>query len=86
MRTLVIESATEACSVALFDGGELLAGAFEVIGRGQQVMRAGDQQRVGHLPPVPSLAVCWIERGVHDRHDPVDIVGHAGSRASGARP
>jgi tRNA threonylcarbamoyl adenosine modification protein YeaZ len=34
MRTLVIESATEACSVALFDGGELLAGAFEVIGRG----------------------------------------------------
>ena len=34
MRTLVIDSATEACSVALFDGGTLVAGAYEVIGRG----------------------------------------------------
>lgn len=34
MRTLVIESATEACSAALFDGGDLVAGASEVIGRG----------------------------------------------------
>lgn len=34
MRTLAIDSATEACSVALLDGGALLAGAFEVIGRG----------------------------------------------------
>jgi tRNA threonylcarbamoyladenosine biosynthesis protein TsaB len=34
VRTLVIESATEACSVALFEGDQLLAGAFEVIGRG----------------------------------------------------
>ena len=34
MRTLVIDSATEACSAALFEGGELLAGAREVIGRG----------------------------------------------------
>jgi len=34
MRTLVIDSATEACSAALFDGGDILAGAREVIGRG----------------------------------------------------
>lgn len=34
MRTLAIDNATDACSVALFDDGELLAGAFRVIGRG----------------------------------------------------
>jgi len=34
VRTLVIDSATEACSAALFDGGDLVAGACEVIGRG----------------------------------------------------
>jgi tRNA threonylcarbamoyl adenosine modification protein YeaZ len=34
MRTLVIETATEACSVALFAGGELVARAYEVLGRG----------------------------------------------------
>ncbi|WP_031343329.1 tRNA (adenosine(37)-N6)-threonylcarbamoyltransferase complex dimerization subunit type 1 TsaB [Novosphingobium lindaniclasticum] len=33
-RTLVIDSATEACSVALFNGGELLAGEFRMLGRG----------------------------------------------------
>ncbi|MEO6153268.1 MAG: tRNA (adenosine(37)-N6)-threonylcarbamoyltransferase complex dimerization subunit type 1 TsaB [Croceibacterium sp.] len=34
MRTLVIDSATEACSVALFDGSQLIAGAYEILGRG----------------------------------------------------
>ncbi len=34
MRLLAIDSATEACSAALFDGGRLIAGAFEIIGRG----------------------------------------------------
>lgn len=35
MRTLAIDSATEACSAALFDGdGALIAGARETIGRG----------------------------------------------------
>ena len=34
MRTLVIDCATEACSVALFEDGELLTGDFRVIGRG----------------------------------------------------
>jgi tRNA threonylcarbamoyl adenosine modification protein YeaZ len=33
-RTLVIDSATEACSVALFDGETLLAGEFRMLGRG----------------------------------------------------
>ena len=34
MHTLVIDCATEACSVALFDGLDLVAGDFRVIGRG----------------------------------------------------
>ena len=34
MRTLVIETATEACSAALFEGGELVAGVYEILGRG----------------------------------------------------
>lgn len=34
MRTLVIDTATRACSVALFDDGQLLAGHHEIIGRG----------------------------------------------------
>ena len=34
MRTLAIDSATEACSAALFEDGALLAGARETIGRG----------------------------------------------------
>jgi len=34
MRTLVIDCATGACSVALFDDGTLISGQFEVLGRG----------------------------------------------------
>ena len=34
MRTLVIETATEACSVALFDKGRLIDSAHAVLGRG----------------------------------------------------
>ena len=34
MRTLVIDTATKACSVALFDSGTLIASFYEVIGRG----------------------------------------------------
>ena len=34
MRTLAIECATEACSVALFEHGSLLAGELRVLGRG----------------------------------------------------
>lgn len=34
MKTLVIDSATEACSVALFDGTDLLAGEYRLLGRG----------------------------------------------------
>lgn len=33
-RILVIDSATDACSVALFERGELVAGDFRVLGRG----------------------------------------------------
>lgn len=34
MRTLVIDSATEACSTALFEDGALVAGDYEILGRG----------------------------------------------------
>ena len=34
MRTLVIDTATKACSVALYDGDAVLASSHEVIGRG----------------------------------------------------
>lgn len=34
MRRLVIDSATEACSVALFEDGELVAGTHAMLGRG----------------------------------------------------
>ncbi|MCA1662189.1 MAG: tRNA (adenosine(37)-N6)-threonylcarbamoyltransferase complex dimerization subunit type 1 TsaB [Novosphingobium sp.] len=34
MRTLVIDCATEACSVALFDGDALVAGDWRLLGRG----------------------------------------------------
>ena len=34
MRTLAIDCVTEACSVALFEGGHLLAGDFRMLGRG----------------------------------------------------
>ncbi len=34
MRTLVIDCATEACSVALFENGSLIAGECRVLGRG----------------------------------------------------
>ena len=34
MRTLAIDCATEACSVALFEGGNLVAGECRVLGRG----------------------------------------------------
>ncbi|MBL0925488.1 MAG: tRNA (adenosine(37)-N6)-threonylcarbamoyltransferase complex dimerization subunit type 1 TsaB [Sphingomonadaceae bacterium] len=34
MKTLVIDTATKACSVALYDGDEVIAAAHEVIGRG----------------------------------------------------
>lgn len=34
MKTLVIDCATEACSVALFDGDDLIAGECRVLGRG----------------------------------------------------
>jgi tRNA threonylcarbamoyl adenosine modification protein YeaZ len=34
MRTLVVDTATEACSVALFEDGSLLAGDWRMLGRG----------------------------------------------------
>lgn len=34
MRVLAIDCATEACSVALFEGGTLIGGRYEILGRG----------------------------------------------------
>ena len=53
-RTLVIDCATEACSVALFEGGDPLAGDFRVIGR-------------GHAEQLVPMIATLPERGKADR-------------------
>lgn len=54
MKTLVIDTATKACSVALFDGVTVLASAHEVIGR-------------GHAERLLPLISALPERGKADR-------------------
>ncbi len=54
MRILVIETATEACSLALFDDGECLAHCHRVIGR-------------GHAESLVPAIADLPERGVADR-------------------
>lgn len=54
MRTLVIDTATKACSVALFDGDKLVASSHEVIGR-------------GHAERLLPLIAALPERGKADR-------------------
>jgi tRNA threonylcarbamoyl adenosine modification protein YeaZ len=54
MRTLAIECATEACSVALLDAGEVLAAAHRVLGRGH----------AEHLVP---MIAAFPERGRAER-------------------
>ena len=55
MRTLVIDSATEACSAALFENGSLVAGAYDVIGRGHaerlvpRIAELPDKGRAGRV-------------------------------------
>ena len=52
MRTLAIDCATEACSAALFERDSLVAGTFEVIGRGHGTALAllPDARRFPLLP------------------------------------
>ena len=54
MRTLVIDTATKACSVALYEGGDILASSHEVIGR-------------GHAERLLPLIAALPERGKADR-------------------
>jgi tRNA threonylcarbamoyladenosine biosynthesis protein TsaB len=54
MRTLVIDTATKACSVALYDGDSAIASAHEVIGR-------------GHAERLLPLIAALPERGKADR-------------------
>lgn len=54
MRTLAIECATEACSVALFEGAELVTGAHRLLGRGHA------EQLVPMLADLPARG--WAER------------------------
>lgn len=55
MRHLVIDCATEACSVALFEDGALLAGTYEVLGRGHaerlvpMIAALPDKGRADHI-------------------------------------
>ena len=55
MRTLIIDSATEACSAALFEDGALVAGDYAVIGRGQ------------HLTDAQILGMDYLVSGVQGR-------------------
>jgi tRNA threonylcarbamoyladenosine biosynthesis protein TsaB len=54
MRTLVIDTATKACSIALYDGDNVVASAHEVIGR-------------GHAERLLPLIAALPERGKADR-------------------
>lgn len=54
MRTLVIDTATKACSVALYEGGVVIASAHEIIGR-------------GHAERLLPLIAALPERGKADR-------------------
>lgn len=54
MRTLAIDCATEACSVALFDGSSLVAGDFRMLGR-------------GHAEALVPMIAALPERGRADR-------------------
>ncbi len=55
MRTLAIETATNACSVALFDGEQLVASRHEIVGRGHaerlipMIAELPDQGRSAHV-------------------------------------
>ena len=55
MRTLVIETATAACSVALIEGGRVIANAHEIVGRGHaerllpMIAALPDQGRAAHI-------------------------------------
>ena len=60
MTTLVIETATAACSVALLDGGIVLASAHEVVGRGhaeQLVTMIGDVLTAGGTKRADTILV-----------------------------
>ena len=54
MRTLVIDCSTDACSVALFEGSDLIAGSHEIIGR-------------GHAERLVPLIAALPEKGKADR-------------------
>ena len=54
MHTLVIDSATDACSVALFDGANLVAGDWRLLGR-------------GHAEALVPMIAALPERGRADR-------------------
>jgi tRNA threonylcarbamoyl adenosine modification protein YeaZ len=52
MRTLAIDSATEACSVALFEDGRLIAGDWRMLGRGHA------EQHVPMIAALPDRGRC----------------------------
>lgn len=60
MRTLAIDCATEACSVALFDGHDLLAHDYRVLGRGHAEHLV---PMIGALPERGRAARILVSRG-----------------------
>ena len=59
-RLLAIDCATEACSVALFERAELIAGAFEVIGRGHAERLV---PMIAELPGKGRAGRVWVSLG-----------------------
>lgn len=59
-RTLAIETATEACSVALFDQGQLVAHVHEVVGRGHAERLI---PMIGELPGLGRAARLRVDCG-----------------------
>jgi len=60
LRTLVIETATAACSVALFEQGALLAHAHEIVGRGHAERLI---PMIGELPGQGRADAILVDRG-----------------------
>jgi hypothetical protein len=78
-------------------GGGICRCKFARLAADQLIVAVSNHQRILDLPASPGFAEIGIERGIHHRHQPIDVVGrrnHAvprdgepiGSRASGARP
>ena len=83
MRTLVIETATEACSAALFEGGALVAGSYEVLGRGHAERLV---PMISELPEKGCAQLIIVSLGPGHRVDDRERAGERIDRGTSAGP